>query len=147
MAKDHKYFKTKVLTLGQQAARMAVLHPQLQPVWGASTITWTGPLQPSKLSEEYTVRIAHKLTSKPEVRVLKPQLQDRSDGARVPHVYPGRYLCLYYPGLGEWGPDKLIADTIVPWTALWLYHYEVWHATGKDWLGGGIHLDSKKDDE
>jgi hypothetical protein len=30
-----------------------------------------------------------------------------------------------------------VADTTVPWTALWLYHYEVWHATG-EWLGGGI---------
>ena len=31
-----------------------------------------------------------------------------------------------------------IADTILPWTSLWLYFYELWHATGQ-WLGGGEH--------
>jgi len=29
-----------------------------------------------------------------------------------------------------------IADTIVPWTADWLAHYEIWLVTG-DWYGGG----------
>jgi hypothetical protein len=31
-----------------------------------------------------------------------------------------------------------IADTIVPWAALWLVFYEYWLATGL-WLGGGEH--------
>ena len=30
-----------------------------------------------------------------------------------------------------------IADTIVPWTAEWLAHYEIWLATD-DWRGGGV---------
>ena len=30
--------------------------------------------------------------------------------------------------------DMLLAKVIVPWIALWLYYYEVWHATGS-WLG------------
>jgi hypothetical protein len=29
-----------------------------------------------------------------------------------------------------------IADTIVPWTAEWLVHYEIWLMTG-EWYGGG----------
>ena len=29
-----------------------------------------------------------------------------------------------------------IADTIVPWTAEWLVHYEIWLVTG-EWYGGG----------
>lgn len=147
MAKEHKYFKARVLTLGQQAARMTALHPQFQTAWGPSAITWTGPIRPSELSDEYLVCITHNQNSrsKPEVRVLNPKLQDRSDGARVPHVYPGRRPCLYYPRFGEWGPDKFIAQTIVPWTALWLYYYEVWHATGS-WLGGG-HSNPKQEDE
>jgi len=31
-----------------------------------------------------------------------------------------------------------VATTIVPWTSLWLRHYEVWHVTG-EWWGGGEH--------
>jgi hypothetical protein len=37
-----------------------------------------------------------------------------------------------------------IATTIIPWLSLWLYYYEVWHATG-EWMGGGIeHGDATK---
>jgi hypothetical protein len=32
--------------------------------------------------------------------------------------------------------DGSIADTIVPWTAEWLVHYEIWLVTG-EWYGGG----------
>jgi len=32
----------------------------------------------------------------------------------------------------------LIATTILPWTALWLYYYELWLDTGK-WLGPSSH--------
>jgi hypothetical protein len=32
----------------------------------------------------------------------------------------------------------LIATTIVPWLALWLFYYEIWRITGK-WLGKGAH--------
>ena len=34
-------------------------------------------------------------------------------------------------------------ETIVPWASLWLYYYEVWHATG-EWLGGGEHPIARK---
>jgi hypothetical protein len=47
-------------------------------------------------------------------------------------------LCLYLPSADEWMPTQLIAETIVPWTSLWLFYYETWHATG-EWLGGGDH--------
>jgi hypothetical protein len=29
-----------------------------------------------------------------------------------------------------------IADTVLPWTTEWLYHYEIWLITG-EWTGGG----------
>jgi hypothetical protein len=45
-------------------------------------------------------------------------------------------LCLYYPG--HWKPEMLLSTTIVPWTAEWLMHYELWLATGH-WAGGGSH--------
>lgn len=40
--------------------------------------------------------------------------------------------------VGEWKPRMKLADTIVPWAAEWLLHYELWLATG-EWGGGGVH--------
>ena len=59
---------------------------------------------------------------------------------RLPHVYDHvkQQLCLYYGPAREWTPDKMIADTIVPWASEWLLHYEFWLVTGI-WHGGGIH--------
>ena len=37
----------------------------------------------------------------------------------------------------------VISETIMPWLALWLFHYEAWHATG-EWLGGGQEPTTKK---
>jgi hypothetical protein len=124
---------------------MKSLHPQLTlSRWSQNVMTWTGPIRPSALGEEYQVRITYKLGEKPQVTVVSPELHGRENGSRIPHVYPGKRLCLYFPAAREWGPDKLIADTIVPWAALWLYHYENWHATG-EWLGGGIHPTVKEE--
>jgi hypothetical protein len=39
----------------------------------------------------------------------------------------------------------MIATTIIPWLALWLYYYEVWLATGH-WEGGGIPHKPSLDD-
>jgi hypothetical protein len=90
------------------------------------------------LTEQYRVRIEYTLSTSPTVWVLSPLLRGRDDDPVLPHVYPGPRPCLYLPGSGEWSPNQFVADTMVPWTSLWLYHYEVWHATG-EWLGGGVH--------
>jgi hypothetical protein len=90
------------------------------------------------MSNTYQVRVTYKLGSDPDVHVLRPVLRDRSVEERIPHVYPGNRLCLFLPGIGEWRPIDPIADTIVPWTATWLYFYEVWLATGR-WHGEGEH--------
>ena len=68
--------------------------------------------------------------------MLSPKLEAQDDNDRIPHMYRQERLCLYLPNNGEWAPSKPIATTIVPWTAVWLYYYEVWRATG-EWLGGG----------
>lgn len=90
-------------------------------------VVWTGPLQPTPLSEVYQVQIDYKLGSFPKVHVLSPELP-----AGVPHRYKadGR-LCLYYPSFDIWSSEQLIAHTIVPWTAHWLWCYEAWLITKK----------------
>ena len=97
------------------------------------------------MSCDYKIRILYSISTSPEVYVVSPGLQCRANGRPIPHMYSKKNLCLYLPRSGEWEPDLFIADTIVPWTSLWLYHYEVWHATGS-WLGGGQHPDDEHTD-
>jgi hypothetical protein len=101
-----------------------------------------GDLQPDELCRIYRVEIRLPCDGAPEVRVLNPALRPRSPSEAIPHMYDQERLCLYLPGSGEWAPYKAIALTIVPWASLWLYFYEVWHATGV-WLGGGVEPNSQ----
>jgi len=83
------------------------------------------------MSNLYRIRVTYRLQKDPEVHVVQPALRDRSSKDRIPHVYPGNRLCLFLPGVGEWRPTDSIPDTVIPWTAAWLYFYEVWLATGQ----------------
>jgi hypothetical protein len=76
------------------------------------------------------VKIVYKLARDPKVFVLEPALEDNA-----PHRYPNtKALCLYSFKLFQWNDNLFVADYIVPWTATWLYFYEVWKETGK-WYG------------
>lgn len=132
------YFKTRGMSVSQQVVVMKQHYPHFRCIWKNNTATWIGTIQPTAASEEYLVRIQYQYGSVPKVWVIRPPLKRRISGERIPHVYPGNRLCLFLPGTQEWTYDKAIAQTIVPWTSLWLYYYEVWHATG-EWLGGGVH--------
>lgn len=105
-------------------------------------LTAEGELCPGELCATYRVRISYPGGETPRVHVVQPELRPREVDGHIPHMYDQDRLCLYLPGTGEWSPVKPVAVTIVPWTALWLYFYEVWHATG-EWLGGGIEPEVK----
>jgi hypothetical protein len=134
------YFKIKRLPMVHQVFAIKGIHPRFQCTSKGNHAIWIGPVKPSAMSHEYQVRIVYEFGDSPKVWVLSPALKPRCDGGRIPHVYGGPRPCLYLPNSGEWRPDRYIADTIIPWTSLWLYYYEVWHATG-EWLGGGVHPD------
>jgi hypothetical protein len=131
-------FHQRRLSIAQQRARMQALYPGFTSTWERGLIRWTGDLQPTDVSERYRIAVAYRLESTPKVRVLAPALRAREDGEPIPHRYPEGHLCLYLTNSGEWTANDYIAETTVPWTSLWLYYYEVWHATG-EWLGGGVH--------
>jgi len=124
--------------------KMATLWPRLQCTWKNGTATWVGPLQPSALSEVYRVRIAYRVKERPRASVLSPPLKGRPDHPSIPHVYTGLEPCLFLPGSEEWSAEMHISDTIVPWTSLWIYYYELWYSTG-EWLGGGVHPQSQSE--
>jgi hypothetical protein len=117
--------------------------------------TWAGKLRPRETEYEveisYTAPLAIENFSlrivQPRVSVNKPLLTRHPvTWEKVPHVYqresdPSRpYLCLFDPRTREWTPEKLIADTTVPWTAWYLYNYEAWRITGK-WCARERHPD------
>jgi len=120
---------------------MSRIHPGLGPSFTRGRISWTGELQPSALAETYTVKIEYALQRRPKIRVLKPALRRLASGEKIPHTFSDGSICLHLHL--DWTPGMYIADTIVPWLALWLLHYESWKATGT-WLGGGHEPDTNE---
>ncbi len=119
------------------------MHPQFRQIRRGKEFIWRGNLQASPLGSKYEIEIRLRASSSPVVFVLDPALMTR-DGEEIPHRFEDGSLCLHYHG--EWSRRNSIAETTVPWTATWLYYYELWHATG-EWLGGGIHPQSQTNGE
>ncbi|WP_448659200.1 hypothetical protein ACPVPU_01720 [Sphingomonas sp. CJ99] len=130
-----------------QVEAMRAHFPSLRLIVNQAGISiWEGELQP--LSSPYTIRVIDQRGvddgeiimpyRPPVVRVRAPQLSRRSSEPHrmVPHLYGphddplGAHLCLYYPDGTEWTRQSLLAETILPWTAEWLFFYEMWHVTG-----------------
>jgi len=139
--------KAKKHTLAEQYSALRLSYPLFSVKLGRQSVSATGQIQPTPRSLPYTFKLKYRLAQRPKVNILEPQLEKHENGDPIPHVYPGNELCLYYPKYQEFNSSMLIADCIIPWTSLWLYHYENWHITG-DWEGGGVHpqtnIDAKK---
>ena len=90
---------------------------------------WSGVLFPTPSSPRYLVHIRHQPGRPPKVFVRSPQLVP---GAK--HLNPDGSLCLYWPRDFQWRDAELLAETLVPWTAFWLFYYEIWQLTG-EWVG------------
>ena len=121
-----------------QQARLRKLFPAASCRILRSKLTWEGWLAPSGLGQQYRVRLAYSLQDPPRVYLIEPGM--RKVGGKLPeHIYTddGR-LCLYLPSAGDWDGTMSLADTMVPWACEWLFHYEIWLATGV-WCGGGSH--------
>ena len=124
--------------LAKQCARIRALFPHWEVSLKNSTLTAIGDITPQPLSDTYSVKITYNAIIDPMVSVISPNLLLIPGAAKLPHVYPGDKLCLHYPGYHEWTKKMYIADKIIPWISLWLFYYELWHAT-EEWQGGGIH--------
>ena len=96
-------------------------------------------IKPSVVSVEYTIKLTARLNGLGvNVFVVSPQINRTENGKSVPHMFSNGSLCLFYPKYNEFNHTDLWSETIIPWTALWLFYYEIWKETG-EWLGGGIH--------
>lgn len=130
--------KIKDKTIIEQMASIKRNYINFTTIVERNSLWIKGELQPTSRSDVYTIEIIYHFRKRPIVNILKPVLVKNFKGEDIPHVYPGDKLCLYQPKYNEFKFSDFLSATIVPWTSLWLYHYEVWHVTG-DWLGGGEH--------
>ena len=105
----------KLLTLQLQMIRIRQLFPQFTYRAGKKP-AWYGTLQPTPESPEYQLKLEYWPGKSPKVWVLSPEVHPKA-----PHRYKDRSLCLYYPRHSEWHPGMLLAETIVPWAAEWLF--------------------------
>lgn len=133
-------YHSQTPTLAQQAFRLRAAQPGSTVRFDrrGSRMVWDGRLSPTATSDRYHTRIVcSRQQPQPRVFIVSPALIER-DGEAIPHRYDDTSLCLWQPAYHEWQPAYWIADTVIGWTALWLFFYELWHACG-EWLGGGEH--------
>lgn len=96
-------------------------------------------LQPTDGSPVYKVKVvAREWKSSVDIFVVEPNLAEMAGEHKIPHIYKNGSLCLFYPKNKEWSFDDNWGKTLIPWTCLWLYYFEIWYETG-EWMGGGIH--------
>jgi hypothetical protein len=127
---------TRAINLARQLVAIRSAIPDARGKINRGQLDCVVPIQPSIASETYRARIQYRHRKPPHVHIVQPALELHPDRGHLPHVYPGNELCLFYPG--EWQHNMLLATTILPWTAEWLLHYEIWLITG-EWTGGGYH--------
>jgi len=97
---------------------------------GFADIIFTGDLLVRAGFPVYTVWIHYQGDLRPIVKILKPALVENP-----PHFFKSsNSLCLYKSTNYTWSKRKLIATDILPWTAAWIFFYEVWLQTGI-WYG------------
>jgi len=132
-----RFGRRSELSVREQAARLRLDFPDFETRVRGSWLISEGKVRPSPLSATYRVELRYAVGKPPEVRVLSPPLRCREGATDIPHMYGQKRLCLYLPGSGEWSSELPLGRTFLPWISLWLYFYEVWHATG-EWLGGGV---------
>lgn len=125
-------------TIVQQVNAIKAKYSTWKVIFNAFQLKAVGIIQPTPRSEKYTVEIKFHLLKPIKIRVLNPILILNGIDPEIPHMYSQETLCLYMPKYSEFKRKDYISDTIIPWTYLWLYYYEVWHTTG-EWKGGGEH--------
>ncbi len=121
----------------EQGTRIAGVCPGFNYRVRNGVLIGRGTIKPGPLTDEYDFSLEYKRGRVPTVRILRPPIYTKQGGKVLGHTYEKDKPCVFRPKF-DWSVDKVIANTVIPWLALWLQFYEVWLATGK-WLGGGEH--------
>lgn len=132
------YHKRKKLNTAEQMIGIKAKFPRFDVRIKDGVLFAYGSIQPTERSISYDIKIRYTVKNQAEVFVLKPELIRNDKGEKIPHMYMQKKLCLHMPNYRQFTNADYISDTIIPWTSLWLYHYETWHISG-EWKGGGEH--------
>lgn len=143
MVSKGRFIKSKPITLVTQKEDIIAKYPAFLVSGDYKSIKIIGELQPTARSLTYKFELKYGLDWTPRVRIISPVLLKNSLNEKIPHMYSQKLLCLYRLKYEEFTKSCLLSETIIPWTSMWLYYYEMWHVTGK-WLGGGEHPPSGK---
>jgi hypothetical protein len=127
------YCTARSLDAQEQHTRLVLFFPGFRRIARGNPVIWEGTVQPIG-GTTYKIQIEHKRNHRPLVRVVEPALERREADIPIPHTFKTGEICLHLRD--EWTSSRYIHETIVPWTVIWLFFYEVWRATGQ-WLGGG----------
>ena len=92
-------------------------------------LLWSGALRPTSSSPRYKVSVLHQPGRVPKVFVRQPKLP-----GDTPHRYDDGSLCVFWPEEFRWNDSELLAKTLLPWAAFWLFYVEIWQITG-EWMG------------
>lgn len=131
--------RNKAKSISEQISVIKSKYPQFESkFFSYNGLIVSGVLQPTARSEKYQFKLKYYLDCSPKIKIISPALQKNSKNEDIPHIYPGENLCLYQPKYREFKNTDLLAETIIPWTSLWLYYYELWLVTD-EWHGGGEH--------
>ena len=139
---------TPIPTLAQRALELRGLGlPDATLGYSGRILNFRAGISPGAFGRLYQCLLKVKPDGQqPDVIVLEPDLCTLADGQKIPHTYAhdgkGTRLCLWWPKGRDWLPSMRLADTFVPWTAEWLFYFELWLLTG-EWSGGGQHPDPK----
>ncbi len=139
---------TPIPTLAQRALELKGLGlPDATLGYSGRILNYRASISPGAFGRLYQCLLKVKPDGQqPDVIVLEPDLRTLADGKRIPHTYAydgkGTRLCLWWPKGRDWLPSMKLVDTFVPWTAEWLYFFELWLLTG-EWSGGGQHPDPR----
>lgn len=142
------YHWKRKLTLIQHKIALARSYPESFCELKRNVLTWRATIRPTALSEEYRVILSFNEHQAPKIFVQGQALKGLAK-SNFPHkyeideVHKRVRVCLYLPSELDYGQP--FSETLVPWTAEWLFYYEIWLAT-EDWRGGGHHPlgDAKK---
>lgn len=139
------FFREKKIPLIHQKVALLANYPDSKcEIKREKSLIWSGKIRPTAISKEYSILICWKTGMAPHIWAFGDELE-RLDDPDFPHKYDINAdskmvrLCLYR--YQEFSSYKFMAKTIIPWTVEWLYHYEIWLATG-EWCGGGEHPSS-----
>lgn len=127
----------RVPGLKEQAAKLCLLLPGFSYEVLRGELIGQGKLRPHHFCDEYVFEVRYRVNFSPNITILYPKLRTRDGEPKPPHTYDPDQPCVFRPSV-DWSSEMYLADTVIPWLAMWLFFYEIWLATG-EWIGEGEH--------